>query len=349
MYFKKISILLIGIVILARCTKHSNRQVITAEPVPVQVEVVRFDSALLSVRTTDVEADVDSLYARYPDFMPLWVNSVLYGYLGFLEDAGFIKLQSDSAIQYMLPAFLHDRHTGLEQVNYDTRKVFSDISPIQQSLNLAYGRWLTFEPEHYVPRVWFMLSAFFYPLISVGQDMAVGVEGYLGSDYAFYDQVVYNYQKQTMRPECISVNIILQDMKQTYPSCFAQSRLIDEMIYQGIIMYATAALFPDLPGYEIIGYPETKWQWCEKYEADLWKTMMDRQVLFSQDPATQASFLSDGPFTSEISQDSPARIGTWIGWRIVEQYMNNNEDITLKDLLRSTDAQMILEQSKYRP
>lgn len=345
----KILIYLICITFLCACNNNSNRQVIQSEPVPVEVEIVRFDSALLSVSSTNVQADVDSLYARYPDFMPLWVNSVLYGYLGFLEDAGFIKMYDDSIIQYQLPAFLHDKYTGLEQANFDTKTTFTDISPIRRSLNLAYGRWLTFEPQHYVPKIYFMLSAFFYPLISIGQDMAVGVEGYLGSDYPFYDQVVYKYQKQTMRPECIPVNIILQDMKQTYQSRFAQNRLIDEMIYQGMIMYTTAAFFPELPKYEIMGYPKEKWEWCEQYEADLWKTMMDRQVLFSVDPAVQASFLSDGPFTSEISQDSPARIGTWLGWRIVEQYMNNNTEVSLKQLLNSTDAQQILENSKYRP
>ncbi len=349
MRIKYITILLVCISLLSSCNKVSKRQVFPADPVPVEVDIIRFDSALLSVRTTEVQSDVDSLYARYPDFMPLWVNSVLYNYLGFLEDAGFIKMVADSLVPYQVPVFLHDKHTGLEQANYDTRDVFADISDIQGAINLAYGRWLTIEPQHHIPNIYFMLSAFFYPLVSIGDDMAVGVEGYLGSDYPFYDQVVYNYQRQTMRPECIPVNIILQDLKKTYPSRFTHDRLIDEMIYQGIVMYTTAALFAELPEYEIIGYPENKWQWCEKYEADLWKTMMDRQVLFSLDPAVQASFLSDGPFTSEISQDSPARIGTWIGWRIVKQYMNNNRDISLLQLLESTDAQQILEQSKYRP
>ncbi len=346
---RTIVLFFILVVLLSGCNNIKQRQLFPAEPVEVEVNIIRFDSALLAVRTTDVKQDVDSLYARYHDFTALWVNSVLYSYLGFLEDAGFIKMYADSAVQYQLPVFLHDNYTGLEQANYDTKEVFADITPIKKSLNLAYGRWLTIEPQHYVPNIYFMLSAFFYPLISIGQDMALGTECYLGSDYPFYDKVVYNYQKQTMRPECIPVNIVLQDMKQTYPMNFSQSRLIDEMIYQGIIMYATAALFPELPKYEIIGYPEQKWKWCEQYEADLWKTMMDRQVLFSQDPAVQASFLSDGPFTSEISQDSPARLGTWLGWRIVEQYMNTNTEVSLLQLLGSNDAQQILEQSKYRP
>ena len=59
--------------------------------------------------------------------------------------------------------------------------------------------------------------------------------------------------------------------------------------------------------------------------------------------------MNDGPFTSEVSQDSPGRLGTWVGWRIVESYMNNNEQVTIQQLLDNEDAQNILENSKYRP
>lgn len=344
----KIYILLFAFALIG-CSKQQRTDLIAKDFQPANVDIIRFDSALLAVRTNEVKTDVNNLFVNYPDIMPFWANTVLFNYLGFLEDAGFITMAKDSTFIYQLPAFLHDRHTGLEQPNYDSKNIFSDITPIKTSLNNAYGRWLTFEPDHNIPRIYFILSAFFYPLVSVNKDMAVGVEAYLGSDYAFYDKVVYNYQKQTMRPECIPVNIILQDLKQTYPNQSKTDRLLDDMIYQGKIMYTTAALFPELPKYEIMGYTKEKWQWCEQYEADIWKKMLDQQVLFSIDPAVQSTYLSDGPFTSEISQDSPARLGSWIGWRIVENYMNNNTQIALKDMLCNNDAQAILEQSKYRP
>ena len=61
------------------------------------------------------------------------------------------------------------------------------------------------------------------------------------------------------------------------------------------------------------------------------------------------SYLNDGPFTSEISQQSPGRLGMWVGWRIVESYMNHHPEVTLADLLAENDAQHILEHSYYKP
>ena len=55
------------------------------------------------------------------------------------------------------------------------------------------------------------------------------------------------------------------------------------------------------------------------------------------------------PFTAEISQDSPGRLGIWIGWRIVDSYMRNNEHVTIQELMSEGDAQKILEQSFYKP
>jgi uncharacterized protein YjaZ len=59
--------------------------------------------------------------------------------------------------------------------------------------------------------------------------------------------------------------------------------------------------------------------------------------------------MNDGPFTSEISQDSPGRLGIWVGWQIVDSYMRNNENVSIQELINEGDAQKILEQSFYKP
>lgn len=39
-----------------------------------QVEIVRFDKALLNVHEASVAQDIKVLYDEYPTFMPLWVE-----------------------------------------------------------------------------------------------------------------------------------------------------------------------------------------------------------------------------------------------------------------------------------
>jgi hypothetical protein len=59
--------------------------------------------------------------------------------------------------------------------------------------------------------------------------------------------------------------------------------------------------------------------------------------------------MNDAPFTSPVSQESPGRLGTFIGWQIVKGYMEKNDKLGLKDLMNEENFQKILENSGYRP
>ena len=61
--------------------------------------------------------------------------------------------------------------------------------------------------------------------------------------------------------------------------------------------------------------------------------------------------MSDAPFSKfylEIDNESPGRVGAWIGWQIVRSYAENHPDVKLQDLL-ALDAKTLFEQSKYKP
>ena len=76
---------------------------------------------------------------------------------------------------------------------------------------------------------------------------------------------------------------------------------------------------------------------------------MDKRDLFKAEPLLLSSYLNDGPFTAEVSQESPGRLGTWVGWRIAESYMENHPEVSLQQLMAEGDAQKILEESRYKP
>ena len=172
---------------------------------------------------------------------------------------------------------------------------------------------------------------------------------YLGSDYEYYNRVVYDYQKQTMRKECIPADVVTAYLFRTLPYTSAKSRLLDQMLYRGKIMYLTAQIFDELPGYEVMGWTKEQWDWCVKNERAIWHLVMDKRDLFKTESLVLTGYLNDGPFTSEISQDAPGRLGIWLGWRIAESYMEHNQSVTLQDLMAEPDAQKILEDSYYKP
>jgi hypothetical protein len=98
-----------------------------------------------------------------------------------------------------------------------------------------------------------------------------------------------------------------------------------------------------------MGWTKEQWNWCVKNEEAIWHLVMDKRDLFKTESLILTGYLNDGPFTSEVSQDAPGRLGIWLGWRIAESYMAHNENVTLQELMAEPDAQKILELSYYKP
>lgn len=321
---------------LAGC--QHTRQYFPSEMEEVSVTFERFDNALLNVREESVLEDIRVLYDQYPAFMPV-----------FAQDIIGIPVHDTATLAVELIHFLNDTVYGFHATNLREQELFADVKPQEKSLSDAFTRLHYLYPEWEIPSIYLFVSGFNASILFVDDAIAVGADMYLGSNYEFYNRVVNDYQRYTMRPECIPMDVVSAWLFRNIPYTSTKNRLLENMIYRGKIMYLLSVLFPDEKEHEVMGYSEEQWQWCEKYEKAIWNTLMDKRDLFNTEQRIMASYLNDGPFTSEISQESPGRLGTWVGWRIVDSYMRHNQHVTLQQLMEQGDAQMILEESYYKP
>ncbi|MCR5050338.1 MAG: hypothetical protein K6A36_04570 [Paludibacteraceae bacterium] len=329
-----------GVALLALAACHHGRSYWKEadQSEPQHIDIVRFDNDLLNVEQSTIDQDVRVLYDKYPAFMPL-----------FVEDILGIPAEDTAYLAQALPQFLNDTLYGFRQTNSREQELFADVTSLEKSLSRAFTRILWLFPDLEVPTIYMFVSGFQTPVYFNDEIAAIGADMYLGSDYEYYNCVVYEYQKQTMRPECIPVDMISAYLFRMLPYTSTKSRLLDQMLYRGKIMYLTAQIFDDIPPYEVMGYTKEQWKWCERYERAIWHLVMDKRDLFKTESLVLTSYLNDGPFTSEVSQDAPGRLGIWLGWRIAESYMEHNPDVTLQSLIAEPDAQKILEESFYKP
>lgn len=333
---KRIFYILLYTVTLTAC--HKGRTYFPKEIELQHIDIVRFDNALLNVQEETVKEDIRLLYDEYPVFMPLWVEDILG-----------IPSTDTAYLEQQLPQFLNDTLYGFKETNKREKEMFADVKDLEEALSQAFARILYLYPETEIPTLYLFISGFQTP-VYFGEDLiGIGGDMYLGSDYEYYNRVVYEYQKQTMRKECIPVDVISAFLFRTLPYTSTKSRLLDQMMYRGKVMYLTAQIFNNLPGYEVMGWTKEQWDWCVKHERDIWHLVMDKRDLFKTESLVLTSYLNDGPFTAEISQDSPGRLGIWIGWRIAESYMENHPEVTIRELMTEPDAQKILEESFYKP
>ena len=331
-------ILLIAVVLVALTSCQKERSYWAKDLEPQHIEIVRFDQALMNVHEASVAQDIKVLYDEYPTFMPLWVEEILG-----------IPAADTAYLEKALPEFLNDTIYGFKATNAKEQSVFADVTDIEKELSKAFARIQYLYPETEIPSLYLFISGFQTPIYFGDELIAIGGDMYLGSDYEYYNRVVYEYQKQTMRKECIPVDVISAFLFHTLPYTSTKSRLLDQMLYRGKIMYLVAQIFDRLPEYEIMGWKKEQLNWCIKNERAIWHLVMDKRDLFKTESLVLTSYLNDGPFTSEVSQEAPGRLGIWLGWRIVESYMAHNENVTLQELMAEPDAQKILENSFYKP
>lgn len=332
-------ILIIALIIctLAGCGKKSY---FSSDIPEADIPVCRFDSALLSLPldTAGMREGVARLWAEYPEKMDY-----------FVEDIMGVYLSDTDAVVDNLINFLTDTVYGFKGTNEREKEIFADIRGIRHQINVAFGRIHYLYPDWEMPEITLLVSGFHAGLSMWENHIYVGADMYLGSDYELYNKVVYNYQKQTMRKECIPTDCVTAYLFRNLPYTSDKNRLLDNMLYRGKIMYLSHLLMPDEEAWETMGYTKEQWDWCVRNEKNIWRLMMDKQDLYKSEHTLMTDYLNDGPFTSAISQDSPARLGTWIGWRITEAYIKANPEVSIQQLMAEGNAQKILEESRYRP
>lgn len=332
----RVSSVLIFSLVLCGC---GNRyQYIPKDIEPVTVDIVRFDSALLAVRADSTMQDVRRLYAEYKAFIPLYVEGVLR-----------MPMSDTAYFSEQLAIFLVDTTMGLAQTNALAKERFANIDSIQNALNIAFSRLHYLYPDWVIPTVYLFVSGFNSTVIYYEDMFGVGVDMYLGSDYPYYNQVVYDYQKSTMEKEYVVRDIMSMYLAYNIAYNSEYNRLLEQMIFRGKQLFLLSQLLPDTPAWQVIGYTPEQWTWCEQYERAIWNRIMEKRDLFKTESRILNSYMNEGPFTAEVTQDSPGRLGLWVGWQIVKSYMHHNQDITIHDLINEGDAQKILEQSFYKP
>ena len=124
--------------------------------------------------------------------------------------------------------------------------------------------------------------------------------------------------------------------------------LLDNMIYQGRILYLLRESIPGVKDYMIHRYSEEQLGWCRENEGAMWKYLIENELLYSGDHILISRLTNEAPFVREFGRESPGRAGSWIGFRIVESYMKKTGSRVI-DLVKNQDTKTILSESRYRP
>ncbi len=300
----------------------------------ISVKINRFDSVLYEYLQN--KEPVDSLLNTNLAFLNIYGERVLN--IGTTDSSGFYS---------RLNAFFSE--PTLMGLYKDEQEVFENVKPYENELSIAFQRLLNEFPELKIPEIYMHVSGLNQNVIVADSVLSISSDKYLGSDYALYKDFFYDYQFQQMSPNRIVPDYLLGFMMSEFPFKGNSDVLLDRMLYEGKLRYILSVLLQERPVNESLAYSEEQWNWCEKSEAKIWKTILQQKHLYTPDYFITSQYINDAPNTAPLNPSSPGRAGIWVGYRIISSFMKNNPETKWKDLIDLTDYQEILKLSKYKP
>lgn len=332
---RTIPFLLFLVLLLNTGCKERGRFELKSFDRPVVVRIERFDLDFMEIDTAHMDQELVALKQKHP---------LIFDYV--MEEALMLQLTDTAFNRGLIANYISD--SVFIGVHQKVKEVFADIQPIEEELSVAASYLAHYFPDIYMPQLFMMVSGFNHSLIGSDSLIGIGSEMYLGSDYPLYADVTHEYLIKNMRPEHISVEVMMHVLRNNF-DINNSLNLLHAILYEGKLMYLLQVILPEKTDAELMGYLPEEIEWSQHHEKQVWSSIMENKHMYSTDGLLIGKYLQPAPFTSPITQESPGELGRWMGWRIIQAYMKNNPRVTLSALMQNNNYRQILERSGYRP
>lgn len=245
--------------------------------------------------------------------------------IGKVDDTAFVN----SIIQYRADK-------TIQQLEAEIAKEFNNLSGQKNNLTTAFRHLKTHLPSASLPKqIVFQNSLFNSSAFCTEKEIGIGLEQYLGENSPtvkslpsepFYDWIKKGYDRTFMERDAVLSWILTHILPET------KGNLAEEIIYHGKAIYMTEAAMPNVSKNIIIRYSEENFKWAKENEYKFWKYLVDENLLFKTDERNSKNMLGEGPFTAGLPEKGPDRLGQYLGWIMVKNYMENSKT-TFEELI----------------
>lgn len=299
----------------------------------VNIEIGRYEKDLFALDVNHLSDEISKLYGKYPENLiakDSWKNEQMIAALkGYLTDP------------------------TIKAVYKEVEKQYSSFNDVTKELQDAFKIYLTHFPDDAIPKIYTLVPGMNFEMPSVfgyDNDLFVCIDMYLGKDFKYYAYagmpkfISERCERKYIATDCFTKGLAYKHL----PEKTLISGL-DYMLFEGKKLFLTQTCFPNKKEQDIIAYNDEKYDWAVKYQPQVWQYFVEKNMLYSKDEDVVRRLVDETPFTRDFGNQSPGRLGAFIGLQIVKSYMHNHPETTLNELLQMTDSQKFLNESYYKP
>jgi gliding motility-associated lipoprotein GldB len=317
---KKITLLIASILLLISCKDENEVEEKVAGVKIEKVKAERFDKLFFESKPEDLP----KLKQQFPFLFPAGT-----------DDAVWTSKMNDPFLRK-----LYD----------EAQKKYPDLHKLEEDLEGLFRHIKYYYPNFKSPRVITMVNDD-NTVKAIYQDnlVIIPLSIYLGKDSYLYEGLP-KYLVQGYDPSQILPDVVTAFSLGRIPPP-KDKTLLGAMIDNGKQLYMKDMLIPDAPDEDKIGYSKEQLAWAKANEEEIWRYFVDKKLLYDTDYKLLDRFINPAPFSKfylELDNESPGRLGQWLGWQIVRSYAGNNKNVPLQQIL-AMDAKVLFDKSKYKP
>lgn len=321
------------LLILWSCGKNEEEQcafIPDVDKEKIELDYLSLEDSLVNINS---KGELVALLSRYPQVRDLMLNRNQ-----FPNDSVFIN---ELFRRYSNPA--------MDTLLMETRRVFGNHEAVKSSFREAFANLYYYYPDFKVPKVKTVVTGLMGSDLYVSDSLImVSLDFFLGPSGKYrprtYDYLLRQYEPANIVPSTMMIYGISDRLNKTD---LDDKTVLADMIAYGKAYYFAKQMLPCTPDSVFIWYTAKETRDSKKNQDLIWARLIQDQVLYATNHMVKQKFLGERPKTLEVGPECPGRIGQFVGWQIVNAFMEENKNVTLPALMELSNARGILERSNY--
>lgn len=241
----------------------------------------------------------------------------------------------DSLLQPMLSIFsaqIGEEYNAIHYINSNFFQIFENdvlsllpsLSKVEENLYSVYCNAENLSLNLPTKAYCGIINPYNQSIIVADSIVYIGLNHYLGYEYKGYESFpdYIRKRKDISRMIYDIVESVLAYYYTYHPE--ENPTVLSKMVYEGALAYLATKLIPGCDIFSYLGYDKHEIKWIKENKSNLWKTMIEKQLLFTSDYIVISKLCNLAPSSSVICDECPAMIGRYIGYEIVCAYLKNN-------------------------
>lgn len=177
----------------------------------------------------------------------------------------------------------------------------------------------------------------------------IALNHYLGPESAAYAGFP-EYMRRQKVIERMPVDAIMAIIaSENEPQFGADATLLNHLLYRGALLNRTLRALPaKTPEATVLGMSKQDYDWCVANEAIIWKTLIERKLLYSSDPEAIDRLTRPAPASPLIATNAPGQAALFCALKLVQAYERETGADALPEPEFYNDRQTLVK-SAYAP